>query len=236
MTEKFAYNYLIFRKPTDTILILLPMMSGLIINIFFTPITSVVDSFNEELVRNMNYDLIDRYLETTNITMLILLAFFVSYRWAAMLQNASYGFWITLGVNKKKFYLQTTLKFMLVLFLSNFFGLLVLIYMNQITLEFMVIIKLILLVGANLGIFIGIAIIFGNFIKNPELAALSFIIFSVLNIAFNADIDGILHQILMSSFYYRYESAWIALILSLIMGVLINLITMQLHVRMDMEL
>ena len=235
MTEKFAYNYLIFRKPTDTIIILLPMVTGLIINIFFTPITTV-DSFNAELINNMNFDLIDSYLEVTNITMLILLAFFISYRWSAMLQDASYGFWITLGVNKNKFYLQTVFKFMLFLFLSNLFGLITLIYMNQMTLEFIIIIKLILLLVANLGIFIGVAVIFGNFIKNPELAALSFIIFAVLNIAFNTDVDSILHLIFMSSFYYRYESAWFALVLSLFVGVVINLITMRLHVRMDMEL
>lgn len=235
MTEKFAYNYLIFRKPTDTILVLLPMITGLVINIFFTPIATV-ESFNAELIRNMNFDLIDSYLEATNITMLLLLAFFISYRWSAMLQNASYGFWITLGVNKNKFYIQTTFRFMLVLFLSNLFGLIILIYMNQMTIEFSIIIKLILLLGANLGIFIGVAIIFGNFIKNPELAALSFIIFTVLNIAFNTDFDSILNLIFMSSFHYRFESAWFAFILSLFVGVLINVTTMRLHVRMDMEL
>jgi hypothetical protein len=235
MTEKFAYNYLIFRKPTDTLLILLPMITGLVINIFFTPVTAV-DSFNEELVRNLNFDLIDSYLEATNITMLILLAFFISYRWSAMLYDASYGFWITLGVNKTKFYLSTVFKFLFILFLSNFFGLIMIIYMNQMTLDFMIIIQLILLVVSNLGLYIGVAILFGNIIKNPELAALSFIIFSVLNIAFNVSVDSIQHMVFMSSFYYQYENSWLALILSLIVGVLINFITMQMHIRMDMEL
>ena len=149
MTEKFAYNYLIFRKPTDTLLILLPMISGLVINIFFTPVTAV-DRFKEELVRNMTFDLIDNYLSATNITMLILLAFFVSYRWSAMLTDASYGFWITLGVNKTKFYLQTTFKFLVVLFLSNFFGLIMLIYMNQMTLDFIIIINRFFYLAVNL--------------------------------------------------------------------------------------
>ena len=115
-------------------------------------------------------------------------------------------------------------------------GLSSIIYMNQMLLSTSTIIFILLGTLVNLGIMIGIAVMFGNLLKNPELSALSFLIIGGINYSLNKGSETLLHQIFRSDLYYKSESFFLSFGIALILGIIINYSTLEVHSRMDLEL
>ncbi|MHA2028267.1 MAG: hypothetical protein ACW99A_04095 [Candidatus Kariarchaeaceae archaeon] len=233
--EQFAHNYLFARFPVNFMLVLVPQVIGMLVNIFVSPNFETTEI--SVSVDDQQNDLIDTYLLSTKLSLVILLAFFLCYRWSTMQNDGSYGYWITQGVNRRKFFIETIYKFMAVIYFGIFAGLLGLIYLNGIYLEFLLFLKLNLLIISHIFILLSIGIIIGVLVKNPESASLLFIILFGINYAFNTS-DTIWNKLLQSDLQYKATEGdlWFSLIASLGLGFIISIISLRVHLTLDMEL
>lgn len=233
--EKFSYNYLIFRSPTEFLLVLIPFAIAVMINIF-SQVSEEVDVFTPELIMSKQLDAIDAYMLAFFAPIVILMAFFVSYRWSTMQTEGGYGFWLTLGINRRKFFIRTVLKFILLLYIGVLLGLLTIFYLNQMYLEPMMFILLNLLILSHLLLITGVSILLGGMIKNPESAAIFYIILMGLNYVFNTDSENFLNMLLNSAFQYRVDTAWFSFFISLALALGVNFVALRMHTKFDMDL
>lgn len=240
--EQFAHNYLFARFPVNFMLILIPQTIGLLVSIFVNTSfeveaqTTDASSLTNTEERYQN-DLIDGYLIAVKLTLVILLAFFLCYRWSTMQNDGSYGYWLTQGVNRRKFFIETIYKFIAVIYFGIFAGLMSLIYLNGIYLEFSSFIMLNLLILSHVLLLISVGIIIGVFTKNPESAALLFIIGFAINYAFNTS-STILNKMLQSDLQYKEKigDVWLSLVSSVGLGVILVVTSLKVHLNLDMEL
>lgn len=233
--EKFSYNYLIFRSPTEFLLVLIPFAIAVMINIF-SQVSEEVDVFTSELIMSKQLDAIDAYMLAFFAPIVILMAFFVSYRWSTMQTEGGYGFWLTLGINRRKFFIRTVLKFIFLLYIGVLLGLLTIFYLNQMYLEPMMFILLNLLILSHLLLITGVSILLGGMIKNPESAAIFYIILMGLNYVFNTDSENFLNMLLNSAFQYRVDTAWFSFFISLALALGVNFLALRMHTKFDMDL
>lgn len=232
--EQHSYNYLLFRHPTEYVLILLPLFVGIIYNIFFEE-SRIISEFDPSVITQYQYDMIDNYLLYSKLTIVILISFFISYRWTSMQNDGSFGFWLTLGISRSRFYFLTVTKTLFIFYVSDVLGLISIIYINGLQFEPDVLILLNLLVLLNLLGIIGTAILISSVIPNPELASLSFLLLMMTNIILNTNYSSIFHQILNSDLHYAVDSG-ISLVLAGITALVINILSYRILISMDMEI
>lgn len=233
--EKFSYNYLIFRSPTEFLLVLIPFVTAVMINVF-SQVSDEVDVFTQELIMSKQLDAIDDYMLAFFAPIVILMAFFVSYRWSTMQTEGGYGFWLTLGINRRKFFVRTVLKFLFLLYIGILLGMLTIFYLNQMYLEPMMFIILNLLILSHLLFITGVSILLGGMVKNPESAAIFYIILMGLNYVFNTDSENFLNMLFNSAFQYRVDTAWFSFFISLALALGVNFVALRMHTKFDMDL
>lgn len=257
-SERFGFNYLIFRHPTEYVLVLLPMVIASITDIYFQT-SCIVEEFackagfvNSKLVFDVETRqswVIDNYLFSVNIVLLILLGFFVSYRWSNMQFNGSYGFWITLGVNRTKYYINATIKFVLLFYFGVAIGLTQIMFLNNMLNDLFFFLTLNLLILSHIGLLVGIAVLLGNIVRSPEIASLLYVLIigALLFINVNPFQQGSpsliqgdgpeeVLAVFMSDFTFYSVNNFLFLAGAFGLGALINVIALRIHVTMDMEL
>ncbi|MHA2055232.1 MAG: hypothetical protein ACW99F_16760 [Candidatus Hodarchaeales archaeon] len=235
----FAQNYLFFRFPINYLIIIIPQTIGLFATVFSESIAEPTEDSGVSTsvdIMKLQVDIIDDYLLAFNLTVVLLLAFFLCYRWSSMQNDGSYGYWITQGVRKPRFYLEAVVRFTINIYSSAFLGLLIIFYLNGIYLETLDFILLNLLMVSHILLVILIAIFIGNIVKNPELAALSYISILGINYSANTNKNSLSHQIFQSDFQYSTDNGWVALVSSLVVAVVLLVLTLRLHTRLDVDM
>lgn len=240
--EQFAHNYLFARFPVNFMLILLPQLIGLLVSVYvgssYEYILPETERLDTGLIAGNQNDLIDNYLLAVKLTLVILLAFFLCYRWSTMQNDGSYGYWLTQGVNRRKFFIETIYKFLVVIYFGVFIGLLGLIYLNGLYLDFQSFAMLNLLIISHILLLISVGIIIGVLTKNPESASLMFIIIFGINYAFNNASDSLLNNILQSDLQYNKSigDVWLSLVGAVGVGFTLLITALRTHLSLDMEL
>lgn len=234
-SEVFASNYLIFHHPTEMITMLVPLAAGLIFTLFNNKVNREIGDLNRAQINELQFSLIDNYLLVSKYTTIILLTFFVCWRWSNMITNQSYGFWLSLGGKRSFFFRNVITKFLLLLMLSQLlgFGLIVILY--GLSIEFATFINMIVLLTINYVIILSTAILIGNSIPDAELAALSFFIVNGIDVAFNTNSESFLYMLFHGETFYRMDDSLLAIILSSVLASIMVFVTRRLHLRMDLN-
>ena len=152
-----------------------------------------------------------------------------------MQNDGSYGYWLTQGVNRRRFFLQTTYKFLFTIYFGSAIGLMTVFYLNGINLGILMFIMINLLLLSHLLVLVTVGIMIGNTITNPESASLIFIVLFGVNAVFNRNDNSIWHRILQSDLQYRFDP-FISLILSIGLSAIIIMVSLRIHLGLDLEL
>ncbi|MCY3410658.1 MAG: hypothetical protein INQ03_03375 [Candidatus Heimdallarchaeota archaeon] len=232
--EKFAYNYLMFRFPIEYLLLIVPAMVGILVNIFFVPEQESIE-INKESLDNYIFMKTDTILIYQEVSIIIMLAFFICYRWSSVQADKSYGFWMTLGIKRRKYYMLSMSKFLTIIYSSVFLSILIIIYISRITFDLDIFFKLILLALSNVLLLITLAFLFGTVITNPELAAILYMTILITNVFAITNEDSIIHLLFRPLLHYKLDDGWIGLAISIILAVITFFIGLKLHERMDIE-
>ena len=173
--ERLAINYSFFRFPSHYILVLIPLFTGIIA--FLTTEQSLEPGSDDkyELILNRQMDLIEIYLTAAKLGLIVALAFFLNYRWAAMERDGAYGYWLTQSIKRGKFYTISVGKFFFDAYMGITLGLLFLIFPGGLAFDISVLIGLFLLLAPNVLIIVLSAIFIGEIVKDAELSPIIFI-------------------------------------------------------------
>jgi len=187
-------------------------------------------------LQDFRLDLIDTFLTSSKVAMIILVSFFVCYRWANMLNDGSYGFWLSTGVNRRKFFIRTGIKLTFTFVLAQYLGITMILYQNSIQLPILLIIQLALGIISNVIFILILAVFLSNWLRNPEFASITYLTIMGFNIGFNSSSKSPLAMIFQSDLAYRTDNAIIAFIISLIISSILLIITLRLHVSQDIDI
>ncbi|MHA2100139.1 MAG: hypothetical protein ACW99A_15800, partial [Candidatus Kariarchaeaceae archaeon] len=184
--ERVSINYLFFGFPNEQLFLLGPLLSGLVAYYLSTRNFEVITRLNylEELIENQD-SLIELYIFWFKLTTVILFAFLISYKWAAIQRNRTYGFWVANGVSRIKFLGLIFLKTIVLITLSAIFGLLILNYPNGFVKQINFGLILLALQLSSIFVWLSIAFFVGEVVDAPEFASAAVLSLFLINFVFN---------------------------------------------------
>ncbi|OLS29054.1 MAG: hypothetical protein HeimC2_02490 [Candidatus Heimdallarchaeota archaeon LC_2] len=110
--EKISINYLFFKQPTNHIMILGPLVIACATIFFSNSSFTLSESIWNDIYENQ-YNLIKDFLTIFKLTFVVLSSFYITYRWALFEKDGNLGYWLSQGVNKKKFFFLSFIYFYL---------------------------------------------------------------------------------------------------------------------------
>ena len=230
--NRISSDYMFFRFPLNYLLVLIPIVVSVVGNIFFrfsNNINPATYSPSDQVYSNL-----DQFLFSIKLTIAVLLAFSICYRWSSMQYDGSYGYWLTQGLGRKQFYVLTVLKFFGVTLISELIGFGIIIYLNGFFFPTSELILMVLLIYAQLFLIIAIAIFLGVIFKTSEVASLSFLSIVGINAAFNTD-KGSYYSLIFEPDAHYLSQGYLSLILSSGMALLILIIGLRIHTKLDLR-
>ncbi|MHA2029966.1 MAG: hypothetical protein ACW99A_10440 [Candidatus Kariarchaeaceae archaeon] len=228
-----AKDYLFFRYPTHHLLILIPIFVGTFQFFFLNDIIQVEST---DRAFESQKDIMETYLIMVKLSIVVLLSFFISYRWTSIIHDGSYAYWITQGVKRMKLVYFTLSRFLSDVIFAEIIGLTLIMVVGGVRYSFLTTTYLILLILSNSIFLVVVAYSTGVFIKSPELAALTYIFINVLIMLLTLNFSIIYVDILQSDLLFDTSNALLWFAFSLITSVVILIISL-LHKRgKDLEL
>lgn len=234
--EMLAIRYTFFRFPSHYALTLIPVISGIISVFFFQQFDEVEGNNVLELVNQNQFNLVERYLTYSKMTLVFIASFFVGFKWSNMELNGSYGFWLTQRVHRHSFYIRAVGVFIIEIYLSIALGILFLLYPVGIRFTVAELMILMFLMLIQIIIMVASAILIAESIPNAEISALVFLILGTLNFLLNNDDSSIFHKVLKSDLHFQDSSIILPLVLSTITAVVLLSSSFFIHLRKSIDL
>lgn len=234
--ESIAMEYIFFRFPTHHALVLLPLLTGFIAVFFTGVLLDPSESSTLEVIQEDQIEKINSFLQISKITLIVLLSFFVTFKWAMMKKDGSYGFWLTQLVSRKKYFIKSNIEFVIHSYLGLLIGLVLLFYLNGIQISYSQIIYLFFLSLSSVFQLIVLGVFMGEVIRDPELSTVVYIMVTGIAVFGIANRASIINQIFAPEQHYYGESSVISLLLSWISVVILYSITYYLHQRSSIEI
>ncbi|MHA2501672.1 MAG: hypothetical protein ACXAE3_02185 [Candidatus Kariarchaeaceae archaeon] len=233
--EKMAHSYLFFRTPTEYLIVFFPLMVGIFTNIFNTSPQSV-GSVDLESIETFQFNDLRIYLFSSKITIMILVSFFICYRWANMLADGSYGFWLTTGVVRRRFFYRTIFKFVNLLAFAQFLGMIILSYLNEYFFSIITLLTLGVSVYSGLFFQVVLAVFLSNLLRNPEFASITYLTIMGFNLTFNSANSGVLYLMFLSDLAFNDPDALLAVILAFASGAILLVAAVRVHLSQDIDM
>jgi len=236
LSEKIAVGYIFFRNPIQFFFLFGPLITGIIAFFFAAPGRSDKNLSILENLQAIQTDFIIEFLFGAKIGLIMLASFLTVYRWGIIQSDGHYGYWVSTGVNRRKFYFYSIAGFLIYSYLGIIIGYGVIINMGGIHLSLSDhFILFILLFTSTINLF-GLAIVTAEIINNALIAPVVFIGISGLNLIFNNNMDNIFNILFLPEFHFQSESSSIALIASLLFGIILMVTGLYFHEKAELEL
>lgn len=234
--ESLATNYIFFRFPTLHALVLLPFLAGFLTSIYLGEILEPGEKLVFELIQDDQIQKINSFLLTSKITLIILLSFFVTFKWTMMKKDGSYGFWLTQLVSRKKYFIKSNSEFVLNSYLGVFIGILLILFLGGTQLPLTQIVFLFLLSLSSILQLVVIGILIGELVRDPELATVVYIVITGIIVFGLSNREAVLNQIFSPEQHYYGDYSATALVLSWCSVIVLYLSTYFLHQRSSIEI
>lgn len=234
--EHLAMDYIFFRNPSYYIITLFPVVGGIIALFFVTDPLQKSTGSNLSASQALEHAMLDNYLQATAITLSFVISYFVIFKWVLMKTDGTYGFWLTQGISRTKYYFYTIIKLVGVVLVGYLIGFLFITQLAGIAMSTSEEILFVLLMISNILSIFSLAIVLSELITDPELAAIIFLTISGFNLFFNTNYNSIFHKILLSDRHYDSNAGWGVLVLSLIYSGLMFFAGFRVHIKRSIDL
>ncbi|MHA2248977.1 MAG: hypothetical protein ACXAD7_01380 [Candidatus Kariarchaeaceae archaeon] len=232
--ESIASDYIFFRFPADHVLVIIPIIVGSV-SFFFNNTIFNFQNDDDIIVTRQN-ELINDYLLFSKFALVILISFFVTYRWSNMIGDGTYGYWITQGVRRKSIIFYSLGRFLINLFSAQVIGLLLIIFVGGLEYDLLTVFYMTILILSNAWMLLILAFLIANIVRNPEFAALTYILVLGLIIAGGLLSSSDWIKVLQSDRQYNSDAPLLWFLLTLASSFIIILVTIRYHVRKDLDL
>lgn len=234
--ERSSSDYLFFRFPTHYLLVLTPFVLG-VTNYFFDIKSKTLTNSNVySLIIEDQYDSISNFLSISKVVLAVLCAFFITYKWTVINKDGSYGYFLTQGVNRDKFFIRSAGMFYLNGIFGIVLGLLTLIYMGGMDLSTSILLKIILLSISSTLLVISISVLLGEILSLPELSSVIVIVLFGSSLNLDEADNSFLYKTLRSEQLFADKSILVPFSLSFGLGLIFILMAYFFHKRQEVEL
>lgn len=236
--ERLSSDYMFFRFPSHYALILGTLVAG-VTNYFINPKVDkelVGTSDHASILLDYQYNALEVYLGITKLTLAVMCAFFITYRWTVINKDGSYGYLLTQGIDRGKFFFRSASMFILNGYIGILSGILVLNFLGGMYLKLDVFFWLILLSFSSTLLVVSTAIILGETLSLPELSSFIVVIIFGLNTSLNNDDSSIWYKFMKSELLFSESTPILAFILSFGVGSILMVSSYFLHKKLDVEL
>ncbi|OLS28379.1 MAG: hypothetical protein HeimC2_07250 [Candidatus Heimdallarchaeota archaeon LC_2] len=199
--------------------------------------------YNNELINTTNaissdihFDMLKEYLIGLKVASIIITSYFLTFHWSHIHRNGEYGYWISLGVKREKFYITTALFFISILFLNVIFSFIVLRTIGGLKFAFLDDLMILSIIFASMILMIGIAWVVGELVKKPELSSAIFLIFYGLNFQFNLNEENLLSDILFGESHIKNSNLLIHFLSPLVIGLVMIYLGYYLNKMREIEI
>lgn len=230
LREKLAIKYLFFRTPLQYIMI----GTQLLLAYFFVTIFDNSRVSEGDIIADISQfqlDMVNQFMQGVRASTVIMFSVFFLYNWSVYKRNGSYGYWLSLGVERSKFLLYSLAQFIYYSLIGAFLGLVLLSTAIGVHIGFFNYVFLAAHILTDMVLITGIGIVLSEIFKLPSVSAIMFILINA--VVFLLD-ESFLFDFL---FRIRFTSISIFSILaSLVFGMFFNLVAIYLHGRAEFDL
>ena len=199
--------------------------------------------YNNELINTTNaissdihFDLLKEYLVGLKLASILIISYFLTFHWSNIHRNGDYGYWISLGVKREKFYLTTVLFFISILFVNVILSFTVLRTLGGLKFRLVDDLMILSIIFASMILMIGIARVIGEFVKKPELSSAIYLIFYGLNFQYNLNEDNIISDILFPESHLKDNNLLVHLLSPMLIGFGLIYLGFYLNKRREIEI
>lgn len=234
--ERSSSNYLFFRFPSQYLLILIPFILGITGYFFETKSTDATNANVSSIIIENQYESISTFLSLSKLMFAIICAFFITYRWTVINKDGSYGYFLTQGVNRDKFFIRSAGVFYLNGILGIILGIFTLNYMGGMHLSMSTLFKIVLLTLSSTLLIISISVLLGEVLSLPELS--SFIVILTFGLINNIDEseNSFLFKVFRSEQLFTSNSILVPFVLSFGLGLILIIFAFFFHKKQEVEL
>lgn len=234
--ERLSSDYMFFRFPSHYALILGPLVAG-VTNFFINSGSITLEaSEGSSILLDKHYEALSDYFQITKLALAVMCAFFITYRWTVINKDGSYGYMLTQGIDRGKFFIRSAYMFLVSAYAGILAGILILNYLGGINLAFDVFIWVVILSFSSTLLIVSTAIFLGELLSLPELSSLIVVLIFGLNINLNTSKSSIWFKLLQSDLLFADNNPIIPFVLSFGLGSVFMVGGYILHKKSDVEL
>lgn len=227
--ERIATTYLFFRSPMQYIIVAFQFIIGyFMVNIYKIQVDNNNDLLGSFNLIQLNY--INQFLLGVRIATILLFSIFFMFSWSVYKKNGAYGYWIALGIDRTRFLIYCLLKFIQYSISGGIIGIILLQVSMGVEISFVNFIVMIIYISTNIVLIVGIGILLSEFVSNPSVATVIFILLNSISIFVN-------DNSLFNFFWVDFSSiSLFSIIISFLFGVLFNFIAIYFHSKAEFNL
>ncbi len=230
--EWYGTNYLLF-TPGRLLTSMTIMFYAAVFSFFYN--NEFIDT-TQGISSKINFNLLEDYFIGLKVASILIITYFLTFQWSNIHRNGDYGYWISLGVKREKFYFTTALFFISMLFINAILSFTVLRTIGGLKFTLVDDITILLVILSTLILMVGIAWVIEEVITKPELSSGIFLSFWAVNFQLNRNEDNLLSDILFAESHIS-ESSWpIHVITPLLIGLGLLYIGFYLNKRREIEI
>ncbi|MHA2100901.1 MAG: hypothetical protein ACW99A_19685, partial [Candidatus Kariarchaeaceae archaeon] len=187
-------------------------------------------------LNEIQWELLDNYFIGLNMSLIIITWYFIIYQWTSIHENGDYGYWISLGVKRNKFYVTTIVTYILSVFVTMVVSYLVITSIGGLKFETQDSIIIFLTTISFIVLLTGSASILSEIVSKNEIASPIFLISFLLGHYILQDSDNLASEILFPSYRFANYDFLLNLIVPLITGLILVFGGYKLNIRREIEI
>lgn len=207
--EWYGTNYLLF-TPGRLLTSMTIMFYAAVFSFFYN--NEYIDT-TQGISSNINFDLLEEYLIGLKVASILIVAYFLTFQWSNIHRNGDYGYWISLGVKREKFFFTTALFFISILFINAILSFTILRTIGGLKFALVDDANILLVILSTLVLMIGVAWVIGEVITKPELSSGVYLIFWAVNFQLYRNEDNLISDVLFAESHIG-ESSWLIHVLT----------------------
>lgn len=232
--DKKAAGVLLLRQVNVTLFMLIPIYLGTLAYLF-TSVADIQDSNVYALAAIQQHTLLINYAKAIELSYVLLFSLLVTHRWATMIHNGTYGYWLSQGISRDNFFLHSFLKILMYIAVGLITSLIIIIYPGGVELTFAQQLGFLLINMGSAYVLLTLAVLTAEIVKNAEFATILYVFINWVNITGNTNSNSLLHIAFHSNYHFGAD-IWMALLLAVIIGTIFLISAIYLHRKEDVEL
>ncbi|MCE7735607.1 MAG: hypothetical protein GPJ54_12060 [Candidatus Heimdallarchaeota archaeon] len=230
--EWFGVNYLLFTPYRIIVALSIIFFAGVLS--FFSNSNGFTNLEND--IMQKQWDLLDDFAFGLNVAIILVTWYFIINHWTTIHNNGDYGYWITLGVQRDKFFITSVLTFVTSIFFAVLSSFLIITTVGGLDFEPQDLFFLHLIFLSNIILLAGFAWLLTELISNMELGSgIFFVTIGLGNFIFR-DNDNLIFKVLYPTFHFANYDLVFNLVLPLIIGLSLLFVSYKLNLKREIEI